>query len=149
MLGHGYDKFEEEKDDMQIDSSSGPKNKKWNNDPQLFENNAAKYRLRDKVIIFGGWQPYENLREVEAFDAKTNEVEDIVPLALGMRGKHYEAKKSILSRQQVSASTAHESNSSDDLGSDSAYSDDDGNLDIMEEDRLDDVATPREVLDRI
>ena len=68
------------------------------NDPELFEKNVEKYRLRDKVIIFGGWQPYENLREVEAFDAKRNEVEDIVPLALGMRGKHYEARKSLMAR---------------------------------------------------
>lgn len=44
------------------------------------------------------------------FDGKKNQVEDILPLALNMRGEHHEAKKSILQQQLISASTAHESN---------------------------------------
>lgn len=49
------DKVEEEKDDMQIDSSPGIKKDKQNDDTALFHKNAIKYGLRDKIIIFGGW----------------------------------------------------------------------------------------------
>lgn len=95
--------------------------------------NAQKYRLRDKVIIFGGWQPYQNIEEIEVFDAKENHIEDVLPLALNMRGQPFEAKKSILLQQKLTmASTTHQSNSSDEFGSDSDYSDDD--LNDIEED---------------
>lgn len=50
-----------------------------------------------------------------------------------MRGKHYEAKKSILQQQLISASTAHESNLSEDYDSDEGFSDGDGNLEMLEE----------------
>lgn len=50
-----------------------------------------------------------------------------------MRGKHYEAKKSILQSQLISASTAHESNSSDDFDSDGDYSEADDNLEMIED----------------
>lgn len=37
--------------------------------------------LSDKVLVFGGWKPYENLREIEIFDTKQNNMEDILPFA--------------------------------------------------------------------
>lgn len=92
LLPLGSDKYEEEKEDMQIDSSPGLKKQKWNNDPELFHKNAAKYGLRDKAILFGGWHPYENLPDVEAFDAKRNQLEDILPLAQRMRGERIPKK---------------------------------------------------------
>ena len=50
-----------------------------------------------------------------------------------MRGKHYEAKKSIMQQQLISASTAHESNMSDEFNSDDEFSDGDGDDEIMDE----------------
>lgn len=52
-------KSEDENDDMQIDSSTGSSQKKNDsiqiNSPEQFHENASKYGLRDKIIIFGGW----------------------------------------------------------------------------------------------
>lgn len=45
-----------------------------------------------------------------------------------MRGKHFEAKKSILQQQLISASTAHESNQSDEFDSASEYSHEEDDL---------------------
>ena len=56
-----------------------------------------------------------------------------MPLALNLRGKHFEAKKSILQQQMISASTAHESNLSDEFDSDGEFSDGDGNDDMIDE----------------
>lgn len=79
--------------------------------------------MSDKIIIFGGWRPYENLTKVEIYDNKKNEMEDVLPLALNMRGKFYEAKKSSIISKMISASTARESNMTESSGSE--YSDDD------------------------
>lgn len=43
-------------------------------------------------MIFGGWKPYENLTKVEIYDKEKNEIEDVLPLALNIRGKHFEVK---------------------------------------------------------
>ena len=52
-------KSDDENDDMQIDSSTGSSEKKNDkqviNTPEQFHENASKYGLRDKIIIFGGW----------------------------------------------------------------------------------------------
>jgi len=50
-------------------------------------------------------------------------MEDVLPLALNMRGKFYEAKKSSIISKMISASTARESNLTESSGSE--YSDDD------------------------
>ena len=75
-------------------------------------------------MIFGGWKPYENLTKVEIYDKENNQMEDVLPLALNMRGKHFEAKQSKIVSNLISASTAHESNESD-SSFDSDYSDHD------------------------
>jgi len=33
--------------------------------------------IEDKVIIFGGWKPYMNLKQIEMLDLKTQSVIDI------------------------------------------------------------------------
>lgn len=81
--------------------------------------------MRDKVIIFGGWKPYENLTKVEIYDKTKNQMDDVLPLALNIRGKHFEAKKSTIISKMISASTAHESNDSESDSQDSDYSDHD------------------------
>ena len=50
-------------------------------------------------------------------------MEDILPLALNIRGKHYEAKKQTIISKMISASTARESNLSESDASE--YSDED------------------------
>jgi len=66
-------------------------------------------------MIFGGWQPYENLPEIDIYDTKKNCIEDILPLAHGIRGRPFSSKKEEASNQHqiISASTAQESNFSD------------------------------------
>ena len=66
------------------------------NETVKFKKNADKYALKDKIILFGGWQPYRNLDQIEVFDAKKNAVEDVLPLAHNIRGRPCEAKRSIL-----------------------------------------------------
>lgn len=63
---HQFDKImdeEEKEEDMQIDSSGEIKKEQLQEDNKAsqFHENSVKYGLRDKIIIFGGWQPYENL----------------------------------------------------------------------------------------
>lgn len=51
-------------------------------------------------------------------------MEDVLPLALNVRGKFYEAKKQSLISKMISASTARESYLSDSDGSDFSENDD-------------------------
>lgn len=72
-------------------------------------------------------------------------MEDILPLALNMQGKHQEARKSILQKQLLSASTAHESVFSDMYVSSSNVSDEeeseneDMDMELLEEYQVNDV----------
>lgn len=64
---------EKESECMQIDSSSSPfQSKSMQADLDKFERNAEQFDLRDKVVIFGGWKPYENLTKVEVYDKRKN-----------------------------------------------------------------------------
>ena len=44
-------------------------------------NEALPHDIANKVLVFGGWKPYENLREIEIFDIKENKMEDILPFS--------------------------------------------------------------------
>ena len=42
-----------------------------------FKNCSEKLDVANKVIIFGGWKPYKNLKDIQMFDMKDNSIVDI------------------------------------------------------------------------
>lgn len=59
----------------------------------------------NKVLIFGGWKPYQNLADIQMFDLDENKICDIAKFAKQLKSSNY-------GEQWMSASTAHESNQS-------------------------------------
>lgn len=90
-ISPGLHKQEEEKEADQIDSQTTTSESvhKFSNTISYAEYhiNLQKHRIKDKAMIFGGWYNYENLTEVELFDTKLNRIEDIFPVARGMRSR--------------------------------------------------------------
>ena len=60
---------------------------KKGNKNSIFQDNAAKYDLKDKIILFGGWKPNNNLNSIEVYDVKKNAFEDVLTLARDIRGR--------------------------------------------------------------
>ena len=90
----------------------------------------------DKLLMFGGWKPYENLTEIEVFDQSKNQFESILPLAMKIRGNQEESNKQKMPSKFVSASTARESNTSDPNNDSEGLNFSGNNIEIIDDEKL-------------